>query len=217
MRASAPYLDDIARTAAELWSRGWAEANAGNLSIRLSPTRLLVKRAGTRMRDLARDTQSGLCVLTHRSYSSDGSHPLPAGSRPTSELPTHLAVQQVLEQSRPGDRAVLHTHPTSLVALCHLVPDPKRLLRVLLRMHVEAPILLEDRLTAIQVQTPGSEALARSTARALEQFSAVIWPFHGIVATGPDLASALDIMELTDKMARMALDVLSRLRRPRGI
>jgi rhamnulose-1-phosphate aldolase len=81
-------------------------------------------------------------------------------------------------------------------------------------MHIEAPSLLGSRLTAIPFQPAGSAALAHSTAKALGHFSAVIWPRHGMVATGPDLSSALDLMETTDKMASIALNVLPRLRRP---
>ena len=63
----APYADDIALTASELARRGWAEANAGNISVRLGAwpavSDLLVKRGNVRMRDLARNPAEGLCVL----------------------------------------------------------------------------------------------------------------------------------------------------------
>jgi len=208
-----PHAADIAIVAAELSRRGWAEANAGNISVRLGAgpvlSALLVKRANIRMRDLARDPAGGVCLLRFgagdRSYSV-----LPGGAKPSSELPTHVAVHDMLARFRPRDRVVVHTHPTALISLTHRLPNPRQLLRFLLSMHTEAPVLLQDRLTAIQFLTPGSSALGLATASALEQFSAVIWPGHGVVAVGLNAASALDLIELTEKAAQIALNVGSR-------
>jgi len=213
-RAAGPYLDDIAGVAAEFSHRGWAEANAGNISVRLGAgpglSALLVKRANTRMRDLARNPVEGLCLLRFgagdRSYSV-----LPKGVKPSSELPTHVAVHDMLALCRHHDRVVVHTHPTALISLTHRFPNSKQLIRLLLSMHTEAPVLLQDRLTAIPLLPPGSSSLGLATTRALERFSAVIWPGHGIVAVGRNAASALDLIELTEKAALIALSLGSRL------
>ena len=205
-----PYADDIAMVANELARRGWAEANAGNISIRLGEGpilgALLVKRAHVRMRDLARNLSEGLCLLRFeagdRSYSV-----LPAGAKPSSELPTHVAAHDMLARFRQDDRVVVHTHPTALISLTHTYPNPKQLLRVLLSTSTEAPVLLQDRLTVIPFLPPGSSSLGRATASALEQFSAVIWPGHGIVAVGTTAARALDLIELTEKAAQIALNI----------
>jgi len=205
-----PYLEDIAGVASELARRGWAEANAGNISVRLGAgpglSTLLVKRAHVRMRDLARSPSEGLCLLRFgagdRSYSV-----LPKGARPSSELPTHVAVHDILARFRYRDRVVVHTHPTSIISLSHRFPNPRQLVRRLLSTHTEAPLLLQDRLTAIPFLPPGSLALGRATADVIEQFSAVIWPAHGIVAVGPTASSALDLIELTEKAARIALNM----------
>lgn len=205
-----PYADDIGLVASELARHGWAEANAGNISIRLGEgpvlSALLVKRANVRMRDLARHPSEGLCLLKFeagdRSYSV-----LPAGAKPSTELPTHVAAHDMLARFRQDDRVVVHTHPTALISLTHRLSNPKQLIRILLSTHTEAPILLQDRLTAIPFLPPGSSSLGRTTASALEQFSAVIWPGHGIVAVGPTAACALDLIELTEKAAQIALNL----------
>jgi rhamnulose-1-phosphate aldolase len=201
-RAAGPYLDDIAGVAAELSRRGWAEANAGNISVRLG--------ASIRMRDLARSPAEGLCLLRFgagdRSYSV-----VPRGTKPSSELPTHVAVHDTLAMFRHHDRVVVHTHPTALISLTHRFPNSKQLIRLLLSMHTEAPILLQDRLTATPFLPPGSLSLGLATARLLERFSAVIWPGHGIVAVGRNAAAALDLIELTEKASLIALNLGSRL------
>lgn len=205
-----PYADDIAVVASELARRGWAEANAGNISVRLSEGpilgSMLVKRANTRMRDLARNPTEGLCLLTFgagdRSYSV-----VPKGTQPSTELPTHVAVHDMLARFRHHDRVVIHTHPTALVSLTHRYPNQKGLIRLLLSACTEAPILLQDRLTAIPFLPPGTSTIGRATANALEQFSAVVWPGHGIVAVGRTAASALDLIELAEKAAQIALSL----------
>ena len=213
-KAAGPYLDDIADVAAELSRRGWAEANAGNISVRLGPgpglVSMLVKRAGIRMRDLARNPVEGLCLLRFgagdRSYSVT-----PKGVKPSSELPTHVAVHDMLALFRHHDRVVVHTHPTALISLTHRFPNSKQLIRLLLSMHTEGPVLLQDRLTAIPFLPPSSSSLGLASARALEHFSAVIWPGHGMVAVGRNAASALDVIEMTEKAALIALNLGGRL------
>lgn len=209
-RTVRPYADDIAMVASELARRGWAEANAGNISVRLGEgpilSALLVKRANTRMRDLARNPAEGLCLLSFgagdRSYSV-----APKGTKPSTELPTHVAVHDMLARFRHHERVVVHTHPTATISLTHRFPNPRQLIRLLISTHTEAPILLQDRLTAIPFLPPGSSSLGRTTANALEQFSAVIWPGHGIVAVGRTAASALDLIEVTEKAAQIALNL----------
>jgi rhamnulose-1-phosphate aldolase len=209
-KAVLPYADDIAMVANELARRGWAEANAGNISIRLGEGpilgALLVKRANVRMRDLARNLSEGLCLLRFeagdRSYSV-----LPAGAKPSSELPTHVAAHDMLARFRQDDRVVVHTHPTALISLTHTFPNSKQLIRILLSTSTEAPIALQDRLTVIPFLPPGSSSLGRATASALEQFSAVVWPGHGIVAVGPTATRALDLIEMTEKAAQIALNI----------
>ncbi len=209
-RAVGAHGQDIATVAAELARRGWAEGNAGNISVRLGAwpavSSLLVKRANVRMRDLARNPADGLCVLRFgagdRSYSV-----IPKGARPSSELPTHVAVHDALARLRHDDRVVVHTHPTALITLTHRFSNAKQLIARLLGAHTEAPLMLQDRLAAIRFLPPGSMALGRATAEVIEHCSAVIWPMHGIVAVGPTAAAALDLIELTEKAAQIVLNL----------
>jgi rhamnulose-1-phosphate aldolase len=90
-------LSDIAETAAHLWSRGWAEAHAGNISARCEPSpdellptavehpafplpfpcphlagaHLLVTGSGMRMRDVAGNPTSGMGLV---SIDASGAH-----------------------------------------------------------------------------------------------------------------------------------------------
>ena len=220
--AAGPFLAEIRAVASELVKNGWAEANAGNISFRLPGVpdfagsdhplpdarpelggrALLVKTAGTRMRDLAEDPCSGLCLLCLNEAGT--AYRLLDNRQPTSEMPTHLAVHSALVRTRPEHICVLHTHPTGLIALSSLYPEPESLLAKLVRAHVEVQ-LFRPKLEVLPFIAPGTENLGAATGKAFEEHSGVIWPRHGMVASGSTPAEALDLIEVADKAARIAL------------
>jgi hypothetical protein len=129
-RVPARLLGQARTTAAALDRHGWAEAGAGNLSLRLDApllagpryrlpmaapylcrTALLIKQGGAWMRDIARTPTEGLC-LVQIDDRGESCTVRPANARPTSELASHVAAHNRLAACRPQDRAVLHTHPT---------------------------------------------------------------------------------------------------------
>ena len=145
-----PILEEMLAVSGHLWQKGWAERNAGNLSIDVtdhihacdagqasgSPREMecsypllaghcfLVTGSGRRFRDLAKDATANACVLR---ISEDGAgYDLLWGGeagpdfRPTSEFPTHLRLHEYLRESNAPERVVLHTHPAELIVLTHL-------------------------------------------------------------------------------------------------
>ena len=92
----------------------------------LSRTLFLVSGTGTRMRDMATNPSENLRLV----YISDtgSAYHIVTGSpdgeyvKPTSELATHLAVQQQFLQKKSDDKVVLHAHVTELIALTQLPP-----------------------------------------------------------------------------------------------
>ncbi len=223
-RIAAATFKELAEIATLATERGWAEAGAGNFSIRLSADistatarslplplpypelagcSLLLKQTGARMRDIRRRPVPGICLVR---VSTTGTELTiwPPTARPTSEYLAHLAGQRTLIGCRPEDRVLLHLHPTATVALSLLIPY-RRLPALLSRMHSEGPTLLRNRITALRFAPPGSAQLAELTGAALRRYAGVIWPGHGIIASGPTLSAALDLVELTDKAAMIAL------------
>jgi rhamnulose-1-phosphate aldolase len=222
----------LARVLAE---RGWAEANGGNLSIRLNdafnPTgkklpltvprpeledySLLVTIAGSRMRDLAENPLDNLCLVRitdhGKAYVVEKKH-----GKVTSEFPSHLAVHAVLARERPDHLVLLHTHPTFLIALTHIVNEGSELIDTLIRMFPEAALLLGKNLAVLDYMLSGSAELAKATADAVREACGVIWRGHGMLAVGKDFASALDLVEVADKAARIAL-LLGDKRRQSGL
>lgn len=145
-------LRTTARISGYLWDRGWAERNAGNLSVDVSdllPASFqdeeigsvvdlelacpdltgrcyLVTGTGCRYREIADEALSGTCILQILE-GGERCRMFWGGdggpvSRPTSEFPSHLRIHEFLRQSKAPELAVLHTHPTELISLSHL-PD----------------------------------------------------------------------------------------------
>jgi rhamnulose-1-phosphate aldolase len=225
----------VIRTAHDLWLKGWAERNAGNLSVRLLPRELEedARRDGPW---LPLETAIPELGGEHFLFTDTGSHmrlveldPLRSTSvieldangecfrvvrgdaerGPTSELMPHLRVHTARKRvSGSADRAVIHTHPPNLIALTYaLALDTPSLTRLLWEMHTECIVVFPMGCGFVEWRLPGSEELARATERIMERRSLALWQYHGIVAAGPDLDKAFGLIETAEKAAEIYLKV----------
>lgn len=202
------------------WRRGWAERNAGNLSVDLGELGgrgrcLLVSAAGARLRDIADDPRSGLVIVEVSPRAGERVVWGPPGLAPTSELPTHLAAHRSLGTGV----ALLHSHPTDLVALNHTDygSTTDRLSECLWSVMPEVRLLLPEGVGVVPYLEPGSEALAAATAEALTAHRVVVWDMHGAVSRAADLAECFDLLDVCDKAARIVLRCLAAGAPPRGM
>lgn len=229
-------FQEISEVAQYLWDRGWAERNAGNISIRVTEyfsdkelDRLymhpflpltkplpdlrrhlfLVTATGTRMRDLARNPAANVCFVFvnesgtayHIISQSDETMAL----KPTSELPTHMMIQQQLLKKKSPERVVLHSHVLELIALTQL-PDFKseeRINHLLWGMHPETKMFIPDGIGFIPYTLPGTEKIANATLKAFENHHVILWEKHGCMAVFKSLAEAFDAMDILAKSARI--------------
>jgi rhamnulose-1-phosphate aldolase len=178
---------------------------------RLAGACLWITGSGTRMRDLARDPRPHSGVIR---FSADGrgyevicSADTSEDFRPTSELPTHASIHAMLRRRGASERAVLHTHPDSLIVLGHNREwsDGDGLNRRLWQMHPETIVVLPEGVGFVGYVLPGSLEQGLATAAALESHRVALWEKHGAVAIGFDLEEALDRVDTIDKSARLYL------------
>ncbi len=224
-------LDEVAEIAGYLWQKGWAERNAGNISINITeiigdgnktldafatyqlPAELkelsgdffYVTGTGKRMRDVAKDP------LKHGSIvrvSEDGnSYDVIAEEniKPTSELASHFSILASFKKKGSDNRLVLHTHPTDLIALSH-VPELKSaeaINKVLWGMHPETFIVVPKGVGFVPYEVPGTVAIAKLTLPVLENHDIVIWEKHGVFAVGKDLTETFDLIDTLSKSAQI--------------
>ncbi len=142
-------LADIADIAGLISERGWAERNAGNVSVDITEDRdrpsglrrgrhidnpvaypelagrsYLVTATGARFRDVASRPEKHV-VLARIADDLSGYQILLGSDEDidlvtTSEFPSHLCIHAYLRRLHPDKKAVLHTHPDCLLALSHV-------------------------------------------------------------------------------------------------
>ncbi len=224
-----PQLADFKATAHWLYFRGWSEGSGGNMSVRmdmpdgletpdpqenwielpihipkLAGKCLLLTASGSRAREIGIDPvpSTGLFQV-----SGDGKSYiwLAGNDKPSCELPTHLAIHHVLETHRPEDKAIMHTHPAKLIALCHVeeLANGPAISEKILKLQSEARLYLPEGIGYVPHQLPGSLELGLASAELVKTHHLVMWHMHGCLATGADLASGFDLMEVFEKSAGM--------------
>jgi L-fuculose-phosphate aldolase len=180
-----------------LGSRGLISAGEGNLSIRLDVDRIAITPRGRRKDELTDDDIVVVRVGESGAVGSRATDPAPS-----SDLAIHLAVLA----ARRDIGAVAHAHLPAAMALSLAgeVPDPSAL---------PETALFIPRLPYLPFGEPGSDELAARIAEALSAGPtplpvAVLLERHGAIAVGPDLATAVDRLELVEVLCRTWRDSL---------
>lgn len=223
-------LDEFAEVCEWLAFKGWSEAEGGNLSLRLDEDHipeelragqaepvtlplevkelagkyLLITGSGTRARDIATDAQNDIGLYK---ISPDGkSYQWIIGNdKPTSEMPSHCAIQNEFVKSRPDYKAIIHTHPPRLISLTHVpeFKDAKRLSDVVLGLQSEARIQLPEGIGHLPFCVPGSLELGLLSAEEIKHRNVILWHMHGALSVGTSLNHALDQLEVVEKAAEI--------------
>ena len=239
-------VTEIAETARYIWEKGWAERNAGNLSMNItglgSPVELekvdnsiirpmplslpslasqvlLVTNTGSRMRDLAKNPWDYLCLIKVDSSGTRFRQWPDKGCAPSSELPTHLAVHNMLIQINSTATVLLHAHVTELIALTHINKfcSTEALNRLLWSMHPESHLFIPQGLAFIPYDLPGTSDIAFASSLALQDHSVAVWEKHGVLTTGKSVPDAFDTLDLLSKAARIYFMVKGTGHEPEGL
>ena len=124
---------------------------------------------------------------------------------PTSELPSHLALQNYLRKTGSTYKATLHTHPIELVAMSHTKRflQPGEMTRVLWSMIPETLAFAPLGIGIVPYKLPGSQDLAEATLEQIKEHDVVLWEKHGTVAVGKDIMDAFDQTDVLCKAANI--------------
>ncbi|MCG9895937.1 MAG: class II aldolase/adducin family protein [Fimbriimonadaceae bacterium] len=167
-----------------LWTRGLIAGGEGNLSVRLSPQRILTTPAG---RPKDRLKPADLVVIDLQG--------LPSGEgRPSSEIRIHLAAYR----ARPDCRAFIHAHPPCATAFGIAgEPIPHDLL-------VEAAFALGP-VPVVPFGFPGTDELPAALEPYLEDHKTFLLANHGAAVMGASVTDALMRMESLEQIAKTLL------------
>ncbi len=175
----------------------------------LANSLFLVSGTGTRMREMAKNATENVCFI-YIGDSGSAYHIIvenPAGelAGPTSELPTHLSIQQQLLQKKASEKVVLHAHVTELIALTQLMPYTSEVAvnSLLWGMHPETLLFLPDGVGFIPFTLPGTDHIAMATLKGFERHKVVLWEKHGCMAVGNSISEAFDNIDILAKSAKI--------------
>jgi rhamnulose-1-phosphate aldolase len=241
-----PIVNEIAATAGYLWDRGWAERNAGNLSVNvtelLTPAGfevfensiirplplnchylagqvLMVTTSGSRMRDISKNPWDYLCLMKVDPGGDHFRQWPDKGCAATSEIPTHLAVQNKFLQTNSTSRVLLHAHVTELIALTQIreLCSSDTLNHLLWSMHPDCHLFIPDGVAFIPYDLPGTSDIALASINALKDCSIALWEKHGVLSSGLTVTEAFDNLDLIAKASRIYFLVKSARYEPEGL
>ncbi len=238
-------LNEVSEVAGYLWERGWAEKNAGNISVCL-PDRIAdevslyseelkssqsipdlkglcfyVTGTGKCMRDIAKSAlENGVFIQINE----DGSayyviDPRQKNNKPTSELSTHFGIHRIIAHRRTGQKVVLHTHATELITLTQnkSIKTSRLLNTILWGMHPETMVFVPGGVGFVPYMLPGSENIAEATVESFKDHDIVLWEKHGVFAIGKTIYDAFDTIEIICKSAKIWFQCMAAGFEPEGL
>ncbi|HSV77504.1 MAG TPA: rhamnulose-1-phosphate aldolase [Bacteroidales bacterium] len=228
-RSIAKMISEVQEVAGYLWAKGWSEKNAGNITLRL-PQRVresLIRNSGTdsldfsvpqlasacffvtctgkRMRDIAKDPLAN-CIFVQVNSNGDGYEIVSLAEdtlKPTSELPSHLSIHNMLAKRGTGENVVLHTHATELVALTQFsgIKSTESLNKILWGMHPETMVFIPKGIGFVPYLLPGTLQIAEATMEEFKKHDIVLWEKHGVFAIGKNVLDTFDNIDIASKSA----------------
>lgn len=184
-RDASALRKDIVTVCRRLYERGLIAGPDGNISVRLSPDRVLVTPTGMAKVDVQEEDLVELAL--------DGRQ-LGGHARASSEVLMHLRIYQ----RRADVQAVVHAHPPTATgfSVAGVSLDDGVLPEVILQV---------GRVPLIPYDTPGTSALADAFEPYVAQHDAFLMANHGATTVGPTLAIAHQRMESLEHAARILL------------
>jgi L-fuculose-phosphate aldolase len=177
--------EQICEIGRRLYNKGFAAANDGNITVRLSDKEVLCTPTMVSKGFMKPDD---ICKVDY-----DGKQ-LAGKRKRTSEVLLHLAVYK----TRPDVKAVVHCHPPHATAFAVAgEPIPKCVLP-------EVEVFLGEVPMAVY-ETPGTQKFAETIVPFVKDCNTIILANHGTVTFGPNLENAYFNTEIIDAYCRILI------------
>lgn len=173
-----------------MWEAGLVVASAGNVSARVSGLDAIAITPTSVSYDVMTADQVVVVSL-------DSGLPIESKSRPSAELPTHLAVYR----HRPDVGAIVHTHAPYVSTLSVLR-------RALPPIIDEMIVYFGGTIEVADYAFTGTDDLGANVVAALGDRAGVLLSNHGNVCVGSDLAEALHVALTMEATARVYVESL---------
>ena len=230
---TAPFVEEMRKTTANMYRLGWDERNGGNISYLLDTEEVgqyldlnkvirtiplgfdaaaiigkifIVTGTGKYFKNVMDDPKTNLGIVR---ISADGQSAellwgYKDGGRFTSEFPAHLMSHMARLRVDPANRVVMHCHPTNLLAMTYVHDlDEKAFTRTLWQMCTECIVVFPDGIGVLPWMLCGTNTIGEATAEKMKEFRLVVWGMHGIYGVGKDLDEAFGLIETVEKAAQI--------------
>ena len=234
---TAPFVQEMMQTTANMYRLGWDERNGGNISYMLDEKEVgeyldlgkvirtippgfdakpligkifIVTGTGKYFKNVQFDPENNLGIIR---IAEDGTTAellwgYSDGGRFTSELPAHLMSHMARLSVEPENRVVMHCHPTNTLAMNYIHElDEKKITHTLWEMCTECIVVFPDGIGVLPWMVCGNNEIGVATAEKMKDYRLVVWGLHGIYGAGVDLDEAFGLIETAEKAAEMYLKV----------
>lgn len=230
---TAPFLQEMMETAANLYRLGWAERNGGNISyllheyevlpyvdvdyvIRTVPMNFdasdlagkyfIVTGSGKYFKNVEKNPVRNLGIIR---IAEDGKSyeilwGFEDGGVATSELPTHLMNHMQRLSVDKNHRVIMHCHATNLIAMTFTHSLMEEdFTKTLWEMCTECIVVFPEGVGVVPWITPGTNEIGKATAERMKDVRIVLWPHHGVFGAGTTIDETFGLIETAEKAAEV--------------
>ena len=229
----APFVQNVCKTASNMYRLGWDERNGGNISVLLDEEQVgeyldlgkvereiplgfdasvlkgrffIVTGTGKYFKNVEDDPETNLGIIR---IGEDGKSAellwgYKDGGKFTSELPAHLMTHATRLKIDPNHKVVMHTHPTYTICMSAVVKTDDRVFtEKLWRNNTEAIVVFPDGVGVLPCMVCGTNEIGEATAEKMKKYRLVVWTNHGIYGVGKDIDEAFGLIETVEKTAQL--------------
>lgn len=229
----APFVQNMCKTASNMYRLGWDERNGGNISVLLDEEQVgeyldlgkvereiplgfdasalkgryfIVTGTGKYFKNVEGDPETNLGIIR---IGADGKTAqllwgYKDGGKFTSELPAHLMSHIARLSVDPENRVIMHSHPTYTIAMNTVCPvDENDFTHRLWQTNTEAIVVFPDGVGMLPWMVCGTNEIGVATAEKMKEYRLVVWTNHGIYGAGKDLDETFGLIETVEKTAQI--------------
>ena len=234
---TAPFVEEMRKTTANMYRLGWDERNGGNISYLLNTDEVgeyldlnrvirtiplgfdaseiigkifIVTGTGKYFKNVDADPETNLGIVR---IAEDGKTAellwgYKDGGKFTSEFPAHLMSHMARLSVEPDNRVVMHCHPTNLLAMTYVHDlNEKAFTRTLWQMCTECIVVFPDGVNVLPWMLCGTNEIGEATAAKMDTARLVVWAQHGIYGAGRDLDETFGLIETAEKAAEIYMKI----------
>ncbi|MBR5152477.1 MAG: rhamnulose-1-phosphate aldolase [Clostridia bacterium] len=230
---TAPFVEEMRQTTANMYRLGWDERNGGNISYLLEESQVaeyldmnqvirtiplgfdastiigkifLVTGTGKYFKNILDKPEENLGIvrIAKDGVTAELLWGYTDGGKFTSEFPAHLMSHMARLSVDPENRVIMHTHPTNTLAMTYVHElNERTFTHTLWEMCTECVVVFPDGIGILPWMLCGTNSIGEATAEKMKKFRLVVWGMHGIYGAGKTMDETFGLIETVEKAAQI--------------